>query len=106
MSDENKEVQEVKEECKCFCRSEGVKKFVVVALGTFVGVYAALSLFAFVHRPPCPPCPYGNPFVRPPMHNGQHFDKGQFPPRGAFHRVKFDKKQFNKEIPARVDVEK
>ena len=50
MSDEMKTEEK---ECKCFCRSEGVKKFVVVALGTFVGVYCALSLFVATHRPPC-----------------------------------------------------
>ena len=50
MSDEVK-IEE--KECKCFCRSEGVKKFVIVALGTFVGVYGALSLFVAMHKPPC-----------------------------------------------------
>jgi len=50
MADEVK-VEETKE-CKCFCKSEGVKKFVIVALGTFVGMYAALSLFAATHKPP------------------------------------------------------
>ena len=59
MSDEIKVTEEKKEECKCFCRSEGVRKFLIVAIGSFVGVYFALSLFAFVHRPPVPPCPFG-----------------------------------------------
>ncbi len=52
MSDEIKVTEEKKEECKCFCRSEGVKKFVIVALGSFVGVFCALSLFAALHKPP------------------------------------------------------
>ena len=65
MSDEMKTEEK---ECKCFCRSEGVKKFVVVALGTFVGVYCALSLFVAMHRPP-------------QMHRGPHM----YPPIGHRH---------------------
>lgn len=41
-----------KEECKCFCKSEGFRNFVVVATGTFVGVFCAISLFAALHKPP------------------------------------------------------
>ena len=46
-------IQETKkEECKCFCKSEGFRNFVVVATGTFVGVFCAISLFASLHKPP------------------------------------------------------
>jgi len=82
------------EEKKCICQNETVRKIFVIAVGTFVGVYAALSLFAATHRPPMMrPCPmaYG---MRPPMaapcpfHRHHHFDK------------KFigDKKDFIKDI--------
>lgn len=50
MTDEIKNVEE--KECKCFCSSKGFKKFIVTALGTFVGVFCALSLFAALHKPP------------------------------------------------------
>lgn len=52
--------EEEKVETTCFCKSKAFRKFLVIALGTFVGVYAALSLFAATHRPPVmPPCPMG-----------------------------------------------
>ena len=42
---------------QCFCQNKWFKKFLVTALGTFVGVYCALSLFTALHRPPMmPPC--------------------------------------------------
>ena len=37
MSDEIKIEEEKK--CNCFCHSKGFRKFLVVAAGTFVGVY-------------------------------------------------------------------
>ena len=60
MSDENKnlEVQEIKEEKKCFCKSEEFKKFLIVTFGSFVGVFLALSLFAALHKPPMPIVPH------------------------------------------------
>ena len=61
MSDEQKVTIETKEEHKCFCQSKGFRKFLVIALGTFVGVYSALCLFTALHRPMMPPqgpCPY------------------------------------------------
>ena len=104
MSDEmNKEVRETKEECNCICRSKEFKKFLIVALGTFVGAYAALSLFAFVHRPPCPPCFGPNPFVRPPMQHCQKFEKRRMPNPGDFHRMKMEKPQMKRELPPRAE---
>lgn len=37
---------------KCFCQSKGFRKFLTIALGTFVGVYFALCLFSALHKPP------------------------------------------------------
>jgi hypothetical protein len=79
MSDENKTVEQ--NECKCFCRSEGFRKFLIVALGSFVGVYCALSLFFAIHKPPMPmpiPVPVqtqmgGCPYVQ--MHHFRKFEK-------------------------------
>ena len=65
MSDEVKITTETKEEHKCFCQSKGVRKFLVIALGTFVGVYAALCLFTALHRPPMPPQGFGPGFGAP-----------------------------------------
>ena len=71
MADENKCTEEKKHGCVIEC--ECLRKFLIVALGTFVGVYLALSLFALVHRPqmPCacskPPIPI-NQIVIPPHH--------------------------------------
>lgn len=60
MSEEQNTVIETKKEHQCFCQSKGFRKFLVTALGTFVGVYAALSLFAALHRPPMMlPQPFG-----------------------------------------------
>ena len=39
-------------ECKCFCHSAAFRNFLTIALGTFVGVYFALTLFAALHKPP------------------------------------------------------
>ena len=44
--------EEKNQEHKCICQSKGFKKFLIIALGTFVGVYCALCLFAAIHRPP------------------------------------------------------
>lgn len=86
----------------CFCQSKWLRKFLTVALGTFVGVFCALSLFAALHKPPMP-CPMAHNMMRPPMgyHHMHHF-------RGA-HKCDFHKKMkkhdFDKKIPVRVNVE-
>lgn len=92
MSDEVKIVEE--KEPKCFCQSKGFRKFLVIALGTFVGVYSALCLFTALHKPMMPPCPcqgqYGGavPFASPcpfKRHHG-HFDRDYNGDRGEFHK--------------------
>ena len=99
---------EEKFESKCLCKSEIFKKFLVTALGTFTGVYAALSLFTAIHKPPMmmPPCPMGygpHPQFSAPCpfkHHG-HFDKG----------FRGDKRDFQKAVekqqgPAPFEIKK
>ena len=100
MTDENKtNVVEVKTEC--FCQSIWFKKFLTKTLAVFVGVFAALSLFAALHKPPMPPCPFKGPMMRPVMQCPYHYShfKG---PRGEFHHKKFMKDRI---APDRVKIE-
>lgn len=97
--------------CNCLCCSEGFRDFLKITLGSFVGVFLALSLFAAMHRPPMPmmpqmpvmpPCPCVQRMMMQPQANfGQHFDKA---PRGDFHKMKINKKDMNREIPVKVNV--
>ena len=90
MSDEQK-IEE--KECKCICQSKWFKKFLVVSVGSFVGVFCALSLFAALHRPPVAPCPFRGPYMRPPMaYQMHHFNRRGIP--GDFHQ-KMVKERFN-----------
>ena len=96
MSDEQKVTIETKEENKCFCQSKFFRKFLVIALGTFVGVYSALCLFTALHRPMVPPpgfgpqfgmmpgCPCQHKMINPRGHH--HFDKGPKDFKGDFKR--------------------
>ncbi len=95
--------QEIKEEkqCKCLCCSEGFRDFLKIALGSFVGVFFALSLFAALHKPPMPPC--HRCMMRPPMHHGMYFKKFH---HGDFSKFKMENGDFNKRIPVRVEVER
>lgn len=79
MTEENKGVnEEVKN--TCFCQSKGFRKFLTIALGTFVGVFCALSLFAALHKPPMPPCPFAHgPMMRPAMHSQQYYGHPRIP---------------------------
>ena len=52
MTEEIKNVDVKEEKCNCICQSKGFRKFLIVAGGTFVGVFCALSLFAALHKPP------------------------------------------------------
>lgn len=107
MTEENK--IEIKEEKTCFCQSKWFKKFLVKALAVFVGTFCALSLFAALHKPPMPPCPFAKgPMMRPAMHCHHHHYGHYRGHRGDFQR-KFDKnfegKEFQKRPPVRVNVE-
>ena len=103
MSEEhNVEVKE--EKCNCLCHSKGFRKFLVIATGTFVGVYCALCLFTAIHRPPMPaPCPCGCPMMRPPVAHPADFARMDKGPRGDFHK-KMIKHKTDKE-PLRVEIE-
>ena len=99
MTDENK-IQEEKHEC--FCPSKWFRKFLTVATGTFVGVFCALSLFAALHKPPMPPCTFGQgPMMRPAMHKCHHFNHHRMH-RGEFHHRKIMKDRI---APDKVRVE-
>ena len=82
--------EEEKNENKCFCQSKSFRKFLVIALGTFVGVYAALSLFAALHRPPCPFAGgygYPAPIAAPMPYKHHHFDKAFKGEKGDFNKA-------------------
>ena len=92
---EQKNVEVEKKECNCFCKSEGFRNFVVIALGTFAGVYMALSLFTAIHKPPMPcPCKFMHPM---PMHMQGHFRH-----HGDFKKME----KYNKEFKGDVKVPK
>jgi len=102
MTDENKiETVEVKNEC--FCKSIWFKKFLTKTLAVFIGVFAALSLFAVLHKPPMPPCPFAKgQMMRPPMHCYHH----HFHKHGGFKGDFYQKKMMKDRIaPERVKVE-
>ena len=93
MSDEVKVTEE--KECNCFCKSEGFRNFLVISLGTFVGVYSALCLFVALHKPPCHV--RGGFCNRAPIaapmqyrHHKHHFDKGAREDRGEFQKPMMD----------------
>ena len=101
MTDENKNVVEVKTEC--FCQSIWFKKFLTKTLAVFVGVFAALSLFAALHKPPMPPCPFAHgSMMRPAMHCQHHHFNHHKAPRGDFHYKKMMKDRI---APDKVKVE-
>lgn len=103
MSDENKNTEE---KHTCFCQNKGFRKFLIIAGGSFVGVFLALSLFAALHKPPMPPVPmnpyaFGGPgpqMVRP-CHCHHHFDRGH---RCGFHK-KMMKHHPDRSMPPRAD---
>jgi len=93
MTDENK--NEIKKEnVGCFCKSEWFKKFLTKALAVFVGTYCALSLFAALHRPPMPPCPFANGHMKRPCHHKMHHYKNFDKQRADYHR-KMEKRHFD-----------
>lgn len=99
MTDENK-IIEVKKEC--FCQSKGFRKFLTVALGSFVGVFCALSLFSALHKPPMPPCPFAyGKMMRPAMHSHHYYGHHRMP-RGEFHGKKIMKDRIS---PDKVKLE-
>ena len=88
---------------ECFCQSKWFRKFLVKALAVFVGTYCALSLFAALHKPPVPPCPFGHgPMMRPAMHcHHHHFNKHRMH-KGEFYQKKIMKDRI---APDKVKIE-
>lgn len=108
MSNENYNVEVKEEKCNCFCHSKGFRKFLIHALGSFVGVFFALTLFAALHKPPMmmPPMPMGCPCgchggYHVMMKHHHHFDGA---PRGEFHK-KMMKERFEGKAPVKVEID-
>ena len=112
MTNENNcETRLVREEKTCLCQSKGFKKFVIIAGGSFVGVFCALSLFAALHKPPMMYGPFGPaPMMRTCPYHAHHVMKnrhykGDFHRKmgkGDFYRIErknFDKKPVEKSQP-------
>ncbi len=86
MSEENQEIidQEKNEEKKCtLCISEPFRQFLCITFGTFIGVFAAMSLFVLLHKPP--KCHMGD-FPPPAQinfyhHKGHHINHHKHPPK-------------------------
>ena len=86
MTEEIKNVEEKNN--TCFCQSKSFKKFLVIATGTFVGVFCALSLFAALHRPPM--MHHNHHMIRPigcPCHH--HFYQGHHAKHKGMHKKHF-----------------
>ena len=89
MSDENKTVTEH----KCLCQHEGFRKFIIIALGSFTGVFCALSLFAALHKPPMMvPVPCGG-YMRPCPMKFEHMRKFENFDRHRIPKQEFEKKK-------------
>ena len=109
MSEEIKATEE-KDCCVCkLIKCESCRKFLIVALGTFVGVFCALSLFAALHKPPVMG-PVPGPQFRhgvPQMERGfrphhPHFNKGAMPNKEEFRKHH----EMRKELKAPKDAPK
>lgn len=109
MNEENKiETVELKEKT-CICQSKGFRNFLVIALGSFVGVFSALTLFAALHKPPMMKAPYGyRGMMRPGIHcncyHGHHNFAKHRCHRGDLHR-KIEKRDFNRQGDLKINQE-
>lgn len=97
MTEEIKNVDVKEEKCNCICQSKGFRKFLIVAGGTFVGVFCALSLFAALHKPPMMmhPAHFGGHIMRPAHCHCQHHH--------GFHHKCMHKHDFHKHIDKKFD---
>ena len=109
MSEENR-IETNGENCKCFCQSKWFKKFITKTLAVFVGVFCALSLFAALHKPPMPPCPYMPGYMAPPCYHKMHKFHNFYGKKADFHKKmmnkdfkRFEKKNLMGEPPARPE---
>lgn len=101
MTDEIK-IETKTETCNCICKSEGFRNFLVVATGTFVGAFCALSLFAALNKPPMPypmHCAHMRPYIAQPHHFAKHH-KGQ---KHHFHK-KMEHRNFDKQAPINANI--
>ena len=100
------EVKTEKSECSCkVCKAckEVAKKVLVIALGTCIGVYSGLSLFAVTHKPKFKkfnaPMSYQMPYHgHNNMKGHKHFHGGEF--KGAPEHFKGDFKGGPKDFKA------
>ena len=87
--------EEIKQECYCRKRA---KDILTIAIGSFVGVYCALSLFTALHRPHFSPYP-----MFPMMQQGMMMHGGmghhRFPPTNKKFNPEQFKGDFNKVKP-------
>ena len=101
MSEENKIITEE----KCFCKSKFFRNFAAVTLGTFVGGFCALNLFASLNKPPMMPM---SPMMHPPMGyhmmGGHHFKKSNCPcHKKMMKKFMENKEEFKKELKEKKD---
>ena len=100
MTEEIKNEEETKCCCVCkFIKCEFCQKFLIVALGTFVGMFCAMSLFFALHKPPMMPPGAHFDFGGPQMEHAQwkpHHFKGHKKWGGKF----MPRPDFDKQPPA------
>ncbi len=91
--------EEIKQEC--FCKKRA-KDILTIAIGSFVGVYCALSLFAALHKP--------SHFVMRPQFRGHHEmiqkqmpDFKRPPMPGKFKNPQFDEQFKQNDKPENVE---
>ena len=100
MSEENKIIVEE----KCFCKSKFFRHFAAITLGTFVGGFCALNLFAALNKPPM--MPMG------PMMGGSMMGHHMMAPMGGHHFKKHGcdcpchKKMMKKMMEDKVKLQK
>lgn len=102
MTEEIKNLEEVKEENKCFCKSTEFKNFIIIALGSFVGVFLALCLFVTLNRPPIHHAPIGPV----PMHHFERPMHHHFHGEPRCHELQKKHKHLGPEAERRIEHEK
>ena len=105
MSEEIKLEENRCDESKCILKSKCFKNFAVISLGSFVGVFCALSLFSALHKPPMMPpmCPHM--MKHHAFHHHMHHKMMKGEHAKKFHKEfkKEFKKEFEKQKPIQND---
>ena len=93
-------------ENKCFCQSPFFKKFSAITLGTFVGGFCAISLFAALNKPPIMP-PMPMMMQKPGAHFMMYGHRGcDCPCHKKMMKKHFEKKaEFYKELKEKKNLE-